>query len=208
VVTWVSGYGYYVIVGALLPMHDVAALRALRNLTEPCFRAMAAIILLVLPWASSRFAAEGRQGLGRLTRQLNLMFGGCALAYFIAICLFKDKVMSLLYAGRYNESSHLLVLATAPLVLIAASLGSEIAVQVMQAPSEVFLAYGVSGALTLLLGIAFTRIWGLEGGLVSILVSAAAVWVVLTIRCQKRLHATQAESGEVPGAISPGVDAA
>ena len=30
-VDWVSGYGYYVLVGAMLPMHDVAALRALRN---------------------------------------------------------------------------------------------------------------------------------------------------------------------------------
>ena len=49
IVTWISGYGYYVLVGAMLPMQDVAALRALRNLTEPCYRAMAAIILLVLP---------------------------------------------------------------------------------------------------------------------------------------------------------------
>ena len=135
IVNWVSGYGYYVIVGALLPMQDVATLRALRNLTEPCYRAMAAIILLVLPWACSRFAEEGGRGLQRRTRQLNLLFGGSALAYFVASVYSEIRVMSFLYAGRYNESSHLLVLATAPLVLIAASLGSEVAVQVMQSPS-------------------------------------------------------------------------
>jgi O-antigen/teichoic acid export membrane protein len=208
IVTWVSGYGYYVIVGALLPMHDVAALRALRNLTEPCYRAMAAIILLVLPWASSRFAEGGRAGLKRLTRQLNLMFGASAVVYFIAICLFKGRLMNLLYAGRYNESSHLLILATAPLVLIAGSLGSEIAVQVMQAPSEVFLAYGVSGVMTLALGVAFTRFWGLEGGLVSILASSAAVWIVLTVRCQKRLRAPQMEPREVLAALAEDVDVA
>jgi len=205
IVIWVSSYGYYLIVGALLPMQDVAALRALRNLTEPCYRAMAAIILLVLPWASSRYAEEGGRGLQRRTRQLNLLFGGGALAYFVAICFFRDRVMSFLYAGRYNESSHLLVLATAPLVLIAASLGSEVAVQVMQAPSEVFLAYGVSGALTLLLGIAFTHYWGLVGGLVSILISAAAVWLVLTYRCQKRLRAAAPESMGAPKGLSDSV---
>jgi O-antigen/teichoic acid export membrane protein len=205
IVTWVSGYGYYVLVGAMLPMQDVAALRALRNLTEPCYRAMAAIILLVLPWASSRYAEEGVRGLKRRTRQLNWLFGGTALVYFGAICLFRYSVMSLLYGGRYNESSHLLILATAPLVLIAGSLGSEIAVQVMQVPSEVFLAYGVSGALTLLLGIAFTHYWGLEGGLVSILISAASVWVVLTYRCRKRLRAVALESQKATDGLAEGV---
>jgi hypothetical protein len=99
--------------------------------------------------------------------------------------------MDLLYAGRYNGSSHLLVLATAPLVFIAASFGSEVAVQVMQAPSEVFLAYSTSGVLTFLLGIPFTHFWGLVGGLVSILISGMSVWVVLTYRCQRRLRAAE-----------------
>jgi O-antigen/teichoic acid export membrane protein len=198
VVNWVSGYGYYVIVGALLPMPDVAALRALRNLTEPCYRAMAAIVLLVLPWASGRYVEEGVRGLRRRTRQLNLLFGGTALFYFGALCLFGKKVMSFLYAGRYNESSHLLILATAPLVFIAASLGSEIAVQVMQAPSEVFLAYGVSGVLTFVLGIPFTHFGGLVGGLLSILISAASVWAVLTYRCQKRLQKAESTPPRAP----------
>jgi O-antigen/teichoic acid export membrane protein len=206
-VTWISGYGYYVLVGMLLPMQDVAALRALRNLTEPCYRAMAAIILLVLPWASSRYSEEGRRGLQRRTLQLNLLFGGSALVYFATVALFGNKLMGLLYAGRYNGSSNLLLLATAPVVLIAASLGSEVAVQVMQAPSEVFLAYGVSGGLTLLLGIAFTRYWGLRGGLISILVSSAAVWVVLTYRCQKRLRAVAPEAERAPKGVADGVGA-
>lgn len=202
IVTWVSGNAYYVIVGAMLPMHDVAALRALRNLTEPCYRAMAAIILLVLPWASSRLVEEGLEGLRRRTRQLNFLFGGAALIYFAALCLFGKSVMRLLYSGRYDGFSSLLLLATAPLVLIAASLGSEIAVQVMQAPSEVFLAYGVSGVLTFLLGITFTHVWGLVGGLTSILISSAAVWVVLTYRCQKRFRAAAAP-GSAPA--PPGI---
>lgn len=204
-VTWISGYGYYVLVGMLLPMQDVAALRALRNFTEPCYRAMAAIILLVLPWASARYLEEGRSGLKRRTTQLCLLFGGSALIYVVTVCLFGNKLMALLYSGRYNGSSNLLLLATAPVVLIAVSLGSEVAVQVMQAPSEVFLAYGVSGAITLLLGIAFTRYWGLRGGLISILVSSAAVCVVLTYRCQKRLRAITPAVAQFPERLANGM---
>lgn len=207
-VNWVSGYAYYLIVGALLPMQDVAALRALRNLTEPCYRAMAAIILLVLPWASSRLGTEGVRGLQRRTLQLNLLFGGTSLVYFAVICLFGNRVMSLLYAGRYNGFAHLLALATAPLVFIAASLGSEIAVQVMQAPSEVFLAYGASGALTFLLGIPCTLHWGLVGGLISILISSATVWVVLTYRCQMRLRAAVPKSQSATQMLSDNVNLA
>jgi glycosyltransferase involved in cell wall biosynthesis len=189
-VYWLSGNAYYVIVGALLPMHDLAALRALRNFTLPFAQSLTAITLLVLPWASSRFAEEGREGLRRRTRQLTWFFGGGALVYFSVIWLFGSRIMNSLYAGRYNEFSNLLALATAPLLLIAASVGSEVAVQVMQAPSEVFLAYGISGALTLLVGVAFTHYWGLVGGLVGILISSVTFWAVITYRCQKRLRGT------------------
>jgi glycosyltransferase involved in cell wall biosynthesis/O-antigen/teichoic acid export membrane protein len=188
VVYWLSGNAYYVIVAALLPMHDLAALRALRNFTLPFAQALTAITLLVLPWASSRFAQEGRLGLKRRTRQLTALFGGGALVYFSVIWLFGGRVMNFLYAGRYDDFAHLLALATAPLLLIAASVGSEVAVQVMQAPSEVFLAYSVSGALTLLMGIAFTHYWGLAGGLVGLLISSVAFWAVITYRCHKRLQ--------------------
>ena len=58
-------------------------------------------------------------------------------------------------------------------------------------------------ALTLLLGVAFTRFWGLEGGLVSILVSSAAVWVVLTVRCQKRLNADALKAERTAGTEIP-----
>ncbi len=188
IVYWLSGNAYYVIVAALLPMHDLAALRALRNFTLPFAQALTAITLLVLPWAASRFAEEGRQGLQRRTQQLTWLFGGGALVYLFVIWLFGSRIMNSLYAGRYNGFSNLLTLATAPLLLIAASVGSEVAVQVMQTPSEVFLAYAVSGALTLLMGIAFTHYWGLVGGLVGLLISSIAFWAVITYRCKKRLR--------------------
>ena len=196
---WLSGNAYYIIVAALLPMRDLAAFRALRNFSTPCLQALVALNLLVLPWASSRFAKEGIPGLRRRTRQLAWLFGGAALVYLAAIWLFGSRIMSFLYAGRYNDFSSLLLLSTAPLVFTAAAMGSEVAVQVMQAPSEVFLAYSVSGALTVLTGVVLTRSWGLTGGLVGVLISAIAFWGVISYRSHKRSRAAGPRPKQIPG---------
>jgi len=173
-------------------------LRALRNFTLPCIQALVAINLLVLPWASARFAKEGRAGLQRRTRQITWLFGGAAVVYLAVVWLFGAKIMSMVYAGRYDEFSPLLLLATTPLVFIAAAMGSEVAVQVMQAPSEVFLAYGVSGALTILTGVAFTHFWGLKGGLAGLLISAIVFWLVITYRYHQRLQAADPQPHPSP----------
>jgi len=78
-----------------------------------------------------------------------------------------------------------------------------VAVQVMQAPSEVFLAYSVSGALTVLTGVAFTHYWGLAGGLVGLLISAIAFWAVITYRYHKRSRAANLQPKQ-PAGVSRG----
>ena len=193
---WLSGNAYYIIIAALLPMRDLAGFRALRNFTTPCAQALVAINLLVLPWASSRLSKEGIPGLRRRTRQIAVLFSVAAVVYLAAIWLLGGRVMNFLYAGRYNEFSPLLLLSTAPLAFTALAMGSEVAVQVMQAPSEVFLAYSVSGVLTVLTGVVFTHYWGLTGGLVGLLISAIAFWLVITYRYHKRSRSFTDKTGK------------
>jgi O-antigen/teichoic acid export membrane protein len=189
IVYWLSGNAYYVIVAAFLQMRDVAALRALQNFSLPFGQFLTAIGLLVLPWASARFAEEGRAGFRRRVRQITLLFTGMASVYYAFLWLFGGRLMGFLYAGRYREFSHLLTLVVAPVVVLAASQGSTIAVQATQAPADVFLAYSVSGTLTILAGVALARCWGLEGALIGILASSLGFCIVITWRCQKRLKA-------------------
>jgi O-antigen/teichoic acid export membrane protein len=102
--------------------------------------------------------------------------------------LFGGRIMAILYAGRYTDFAYLLALAAAPVVVLAASQGSTIAVQAMQAPAEVFLAYSVSGTLTILAGVPLARYWGLAGALVGILTSYLGFCIVITWRCRRRLR--------------------
>jgi O-antigen/teichoic acid export membrane protein len=186
-VYWLSGNAYYVIVAAFLRMQDVGALRALQNFTLPFAQFLIAISLLLLPWASARFAQEGRVGLQRRMRQITLLFVAVASAYYAVLWFFGGRIMAILYAGRYTDFAYLLPLVAAPVVVVAVSQGSAIAVQAMQAPAEVFLAYSVSGTLTILAGVALARYWGLEGALIGILTSSISFCIVITWRCRKRL---------------------
>jgi O-antigen/teichoic acid export membrane protein len=186
-VYWLSGNAYYVIVAAFLRMQDVAALRALQNFTLPFGQFLSAISLLVLPWASARYAEEGGLGFRRRIRQITLVLMAVASAYYAVLWLFGGRIMAILYAGRYTDFAYLLMLAAAPVVVLAASQGSAIALQAMQAPAEVFLAYSVSAALTILAGVALARYWGLAGALIGILTSSLGFCIVVTWRCRRKL---------------------
>lgn len=191
-VYWLSGNAYYVIIATFLQMRDVATLRALQNFYLPFGQFMTAIGLLLLPWASERFTVEGRKGLRRRVRQITLLFTGMAFAYYALLWLFGGKIIQVLYAGRYAESLPLLMLVAAPVLVVAASEGSLIAVQAVQSPADVFIAYAVSAVATVAVGVPLTRCWGLPGAALGMLVSYLAFFAVITHRCRVILRETAA----------------
>jgi O-antigen/teichoic acid export membrane protein len=193
-VYWLSGNAYYVVVAAFLRMQDVAALRALQNFNLPFSQFLSAVSLLLLPWASARFAQEGRQGVQRCTRQITVLFVAVASAYFAALWLFGARIMPILYAGRYTDFAYLLTLVAAPVVVLAASQGSTIAVQALQFPVDIFFAYTLASVATIVAGVPLTRYWGLPGAAVGILISSLAFFLAITYRYRARLRVTYRET--------------
>ena len=187
-VYWLSGNGYYLIVAAVLQMRDVAALRALQNLTLPFSQFMAAISLLVLPWASARFAEDSRYQFRQRIRVISFVFVGTGSAYIALLWLFGGRLIGILYAGRYSEFAYLLPLVAAPMVLLAFSQGYSIAIQAMQHPSDIFLGYAAAGLATILSGVPLTRRWGLPGAAGGMFVSYLAFFAVVASRCRARLR--------------------
>jgi O-antigen/teichoic acid export membrane protein len=193
-VYWLSGNAYYFVVGGLLRMEDVAALRALHNFTLPFGQLMTALSLLALPWASARFAEEGHLGFQERIRQLTMLFTGVSITYFIIIIWFGGRLIGVLYAGRYTEFAYLLPLVAAPIVVTAASQGSSIAVVAMQFPADIFLAYSVAGIVTILTGIPLTFYYGLTGAALGILISSLAFFTAITFRYRARLKVAHNET--------------
>jgi len=199
-VCWLSGNAYYLIVGAFLRMEDVAALRALQNFALPLMQFLTAVSLLVLPWAAARLVSEP-ENFQRRIHQVTLLLVGAACLYLGSVWAFGDRLIGMLYGGKYTEFGYLLIFIAAPVVLTAASQGNTIALQAMQLPSDIFLAYAIAGVATVVPGIPLTRHWGLRGVAAGLVVSSAAY--SLTIFCRYRARtrvrfvnsASQSESG-------------
>jgi O-antigen/teichoic acid export membrane protein len=179
VVSWLSGNAYYFLVGALLRIEDVAALRALQNFVLPMTQFIAAISLLLLPWASAQFAEQGVAVFKNSIQKVALFFVSGAFVYLACVVIFGHWLMKTFYAGRYLQVTHLLPLAALPLLMAAASQGPGIALAAMQSPSKVFWGYAVAAAIAILVGVPLTHYRGLVGAMSAMAVSSSAFFAVV-----------------------------
>jgi len=186
-VYWCAGGAYYVIVGALLRMDDVGALRSLQNFALPFSQFLAAIGLWLLPQASASFTGQGSALFHRKTRMMAFFFGAGGTVYMACLLLFGGWVFPLVYAGRYAEYLYLLPLVAFSIPFLAIAEGLSISLRAMRASSDVLIGYAVSGAITVFVGLLLTYFWGLAGALLSMLISALAFMLVMAYLFAKRL---------------------
>jgi O-antigen/teichoic acid export membrane protein len=188
VVYWLSGGAYYVVVGGLLGMKEAAALRALQNFVLPVTQFMTAIGVLLLPWLSGRYARTGTSSFKRTIRVVNSLFVLLAMAYVAGLLLAGRWLLNLLYKGNYSQVAYLLPLVALPLLLSAASQGTAMALRAMQAPADVFWGYAGGGAMTIVVGVALTHVWGLAGALVGLSASSLLFFAIITVLYRRRME--------------------
>jgi O-antigen/teichoic acid export membrane protein len=176
---WLSGNAYYVLIGALLRMEDVAALRALQNFVLPVGQFVSAITLLLLPWASAQFAEQSTAVFKKNILKITLMFVSAAAVYLVGIILFGRWLMETLYAGRYVSLAYLLPMAALPMLLGAASQGPGIALAAMQKPSKVFWGYAVAAVIAMVVGVPLTHYRGIVGAMSAMVISSCALLVAM-----------------------------
>ena len=204
-VYWISSSGYYVLVGALLRIQDVAAFRSLHNLILPMLQFTTVMSLLLLPQAAASFSENGGTQFRGNTRVIVFLFGACGIAYLTGLLLLGGWLFRHLYGGRYTEFAHLLPLAALPIPLLAAAQGFSIALRAMRGPGEILLGHTVSGTLTILMGLALTYSWGLGGALLSQLISSLVFMIVIAHRYSARLKKISPVEAAEPSAQRIGV---
>ena len=188
IVFWLAGDAYYVIVASTMGMSDVAAFRAVQNFIKPISQYITAVTLLLVPWASARFADGAGQSFRRSINRITLIFTAGAVAYVAVLIFFGKWLTGFLYGGKYTQFAYLLPLMGLPILLMAAAEGPSIALRAMQAPSEIFRAYAMAALPTILAGVALTRNWGLMGAALGLAISSFAFLAVITYRYRTRLE--------------------
>lgn len=187
-VFWVAGDAYYVILVSTARINDVAILRAIQNLVRPVSQFILAITLLLVPWASARFADREKQSFQRAINRVTLIFTGATLTYVLGLAVFGKWLTNVVYGGKYTQSSYLLLVVAMPVLFTAAAEGPSIAVRAMQMPSELLWGYSAAAVPTILFGVVLCRHWGIMGGAIGLGISAFVYCATLTYRYKTRLE--------------------
>lgn len=186
-VFWLASDAYYVIVASSASIRDVAILRAIQNFVRPVSQFTVAVTLLLVPWASGRFADRDdgtfRRGINRIT----MIFTAAAVTYLIALAVVGKWLTQFVYTGKYSEFAYLLPLMTLPVLFSAAAEGPAIAVRAMQVPAEIFWAYAAAAVPTVLFGVFLARRWGIMGAVLGMSLSGFAYFITLTYRYRIRI---------------------
>jgi O-antigen/teichoic acid export membrane protein len=171
-------------------MGGAGALKALLNLALPVTQGSAAVSLLAQPYASGVHGGEGVAGIGKVTRTITLLFACIAVTYWALVTALRRPIVFFLYAGNYLDVVHLVPWVALASVLTTVAYGPAIALRAMQSPASVSVAFGVSSAVALAVGIPATRTLGLRGAILSIVLSNAATPLVELVLLRRKVHSS------------------
>jgi O-antigen/teichoic acid export membrane protein len=177
-VSRIPSSAYYFLLGRFFGLGEVGAMKALFNLTLPAGHVYASFGMLSLPHAARTHHQGGPAGVQRVAWKLALLYAGGAVAYWIPVVVFREPVLHFVYAGKYTQVAHLVPWLAVGSVLGITARAQNVMLRAMQSPASVFVAYAVSGAIDLLIGLPATSLLGLRGAVFTeILSSAAALFV-------------------------------
>lgn len=186
-----TGQAYYWLAAVFLSIKDVGDLRAMYNLVTPVDQIFAAMILLILPMMSFRFASRRMAGLLPLWRTYCLFTILVTSAYAVFMNFFGRQLLHLLYRGKYDDLTSVLgILVLLPVVMGVGNTANA-ALKASEKPQAVFAAYITSGAATFVLGLPLILHFGIRGAVYGMLASgsiytttlcAAFFWLVVAER--------------------------
>ncbi|MDQ3986393.1 MAG: hypothetical protein M3280_07845 [Actinomycetota bacterium] len=157
-----------------LGLRAAGAFRAMQTLVLPFVQIVTAIGSLGLPVLSRDF---GRGQLGAVRKKgmtigLTLIAG--AIAYEIALLVFRQPLEQLVYGGKFADFTWLLPVLGLLGILVALTTGYSLILRAVQRPKHYLFATSASALAGVTSAALFTWLWGLSGAAASLLLSYAA----------------------------------
>jgi O-antigen/teichoic acid export membrane protein len=199
VVTWIPYYMYYPLVSAFRGMAAAGQLKALMNLSLPMEQSYTALAILFLPYAARVCREKGISSSGKLVRRIIMLFVGGAVLYWGLMIPFKGVVFHVLYGGKYMEVAPLIPYVALGTTMWSAAFGPAILLRAIESPNLIFYARLVASILSLVVGVPATKIFGLWGVVISIIVANIAAFVISMYILQRK-----ARSASLPNPVLQG----
>jgi O-antigen/teichoic acid export membrane protein len=162
---------YFLVMPALRGLEGTATLKALINLAMPATQTFTALSVVTVP---SLVRMRNTAKFGQLVRRALVLYLGAAVAYWLLLGLVHQPLIRLVYGGQYAADSHLLwILGLLPIASGALSV-FESALRAQERSDQLFRAYLLAFAVTVVVGLPLTYFSGPAGAILGLVASTAA----------------------------------
>ncbi len=173
-----------IVAGSLLGLEAAGILRALMNFILPMSQILMASGFIVIPAVARDYANGNLFAVTRKTRLFTLVATAMAAGYGILLWAFGNPIEALVFGGKYADHTGLIVLLAFYPVISALSLGWGAKLRAMQKAQHHLVLTLVSGPVGIVSAIVMIPLWGLNGAVFSMLLTAGAGAFVLFLLCR------------------------
>ena len=182
---WIASQAQMYLAAGLIGLGAAGTLRALQIPSLFMTQVVTAMALLVLPTMSQDFGRKRIQQMRKKAYLISITLTGMALSFVIFLSIFAKPIARVLFGGRLLSEAWLIpVLGLVP-VCTAFALGFSMALRGSQRPQFDLTANLVSAPIALATALAFTKLWGLRGAAISLVVGYAVNSAVVYMAFRK-----------------------
>ncbi len=160
VLSWIPGNLYILVIPIFFYDEMAGELRAVLNVLLPILQFQAAISPIILPSLVRRASTPGYL---KTVFRLSLFMAFPGLVWMVVLGFWGDWVMNLLYAGKYEAPSSLLILFCGGVVLSGLIMVTAASLRAIERPDAVMKGYLGATIACLLVGLPLTKTYGLSG---------------------------------------------
>ncbi len=178
---WVANLAFPALIGWRLGLDAAGSFRASENLLLPMQHVLAAMTLLLLPWASAQAARRGTQYLKRFATKGLLVASVAGGLYALALLAAAEPLAGILYGNDslYRVAELLPLMTAAMLVRGISDLAFATSVRAAGRPEVILWSTAAGATVSGALGIPLLTAWSLQGAAALFLLSQIAQAVVL-----------------------------
>lgn len=198
IITWVPWNAHFLILPMLIPLEQVAELRALFNVFSPLSHLLVALTTLLLPVISRQYHNSGWPAIRTLVAPLVVAYGVPSLIYAGLMLLEGPRLLYFLYGGTYVVTYRLSTMVGLVQVPISIMMVFALLYRAMGRTRDVAFLFAPYAIVALLLGVAGASLLGLSGALAGF---AVAAWVALGFSLVRFLRTARALARPVPSSV-------
>jgi O-antigen/teichoic acid export membrane protein len=170
-VVWIPWHLHFALLASWWSLEEVAALRALYNVTLPISHLLMSLSAVLLPVLASR-GATGPEGAGTATLRVAAVFTTASLAYLGLVLAFGEPALAWIYGGAYSDVYFLAPWIAAVPVAVGGIMAMSVVHRAAGRTDHAFLTWLPYGALSVVLGAGGALLHGAPGLVGGILLAA------------------------------------